>query len=96
MNSLNWSSTSEEKLQQILDSIHDELNRRATASFEEAKTKAVISIRELLAVCRKSNIYRLGSIYWVCDDCGESNYFDILDDDVLEDVANVLEGKCEK
>lgn len=90
---LNWSSTSEEELQKILDSVNEELNRRATASFEEAKAKVVIAIRELLAVCRKADIRSLGKIYWECSECNEDNYFDILQEDVLEDVANILENK---
>ena len=81
----------EEELQRLIVSAEKELKDRATASVEEKKAKVVIAIRELLAVCRKASIYNLGSLYWDCSDCGDGNYFDILSDDVLKDVANILE-----
>ena len=81
-----------EELKELIHKTEQELKDRATAQIEEKKAKVVIAIRELLAVCRSANIWKLGSLYWECDDCGESNYFDILDDDILYDVANILEN----
>ena len=98
--SLVWSADdlrliTEEELQRLIVSAEKELKDRATAQVAEKKAKVVIAIRELLAVCRKANVRKLGSMYWECSDCGEGNYFDILDDEVLADVANILEeGEC--
>ena len=85
-----------EEINELIHKAEKELKDRATAQVEEKKAKVVVAIRELLAVCRSAGVRKFGSLYWECDDCGESNYFDILDDDILVDVANVLEGKCEK
>lgn len=82
---------SPEELKMLITKAEQEIKDRATAEVEEKKAKVVIAIRELLAVCRSANIWKLGSLYWECDDCGESNYFDILNDDILKDVANILE-----
>ena len=82
-----------EELKMLIKEAEQEIKDRATAQIEEKKAKVVIAIRELLAVCRSAGMWKLGSLYWECDDCGESNYFDILDNDILGDVANVLEGK---
>ena len=81
-----------EELKELIHKTEQELKDRATAQIEEKKAKVVIAIRELLAVCRSANVWKLGSLYWECDDCGEGNYFDILDDDILYDVANILEN----
>ena len=84
-----------EELKILIKEAEQEIKDRATAQVEEKKAKVVIAIRELLAVCRSANIYELGSLYWECSDCNEGNYFDILDDDILGDVANILEeGEC--
>lgn len=90
---INLKTLSPEELQMLIRNAEQEIKDRATAQVEEKKAKAVIAIRELLAVCRSAGVRKLGSLYWECDDCGESNYFDILDDVILGDVANVLEGK---
>ena len=82
-----------EELKMLIKEAEQEIKDRATAQIEEKKTKVVVAIRELLAVCRSAGMWKLGSLYWECDDCGESNYFDILGNDILGDVANVLEGK---
>lgn len=82
-----------EKLQDIINYAEKRLKEIATAQLEEAKAKTVIAIRELIAVCKKAGIVRLGDIYWECDECDHENYFDILGEDVLEDVANILESK---
>ena len=85
----------EEELQLLITSAEKELKDRATANIEEKKAKVVIAIRELLAVCRSADIRFLGSIYWECNRCSDGNHFDILDDEVLYDVANILEeGEC--
>ena len=84
-----------EELKELIKNAEQEMTNRAIAQFEEKKAKVVIAIRELLAVCRSANIWKLGSLYWECGDCNESNYFDILNDEVLADVANILEnGEC--
>ena len=80
-----------EELKELIKNAEQEMTNRAIAQFEEKKAKVVIAIRELLAVCRSANIYKLGSLYWECCDCDESNYFDILDDSILKDVADILE-----
>ena len=90
---LNLKTLSPEELKELIKNAEQEIKDRATAQIEEKKTKVVIAIRELLAVCRSAGLRKLGSLYWECDDCGESNYFDILDDDILRDVANIIEGK---
>lgn len=92
----NLKTLSPEELKVLIKNAEQEIKDRATAQIEEKKAKAVIAIRELLTVCRSAGLWKLGSLYWECDDCGEGNYFDILDDDILGDVANILEGKCEK
>ena len=90
---LNLKTLSPEELKELIKNAEQEIKDRATAQIEEKKTKVVIAIRELLTACRSAGIWKLGSLYWECDDCGESNYFDILDDDILGDVANIIEGK---
>ena len=80
-----------EELNALILRAEQEIKERNLAKLEEAKAKVVISIRELIAVCRKANVRTLGKIYWECDRCDEGQYFDILDEDVLEDVANILE-----
>ena len=92
----NLKTLSPEELKELIHKAEQEIKDRATARVEEKKAKAIIAIRELLTACRSAGMWKLGSLYWECDDCGESNYFDILDDDILGDVANILEGKCEK
>ena len=87
----NLKTMTPEELKELIKNAEQEIKDRATAQIEEKKAKAVIAIRELLAVCRSANIWKLGSLYWECDDCGESNDFDILDDDILKDVADILE-----
>ena len=87
----NLKTLSPEELKELIHKAEQEIKDRATAQIEEKKAKVVIAIRELLAVCRSANVWKLGSLYWECDDCDESNYFDILDDDILKDVANILE-----
>ena len=82
----------EEELQRLIASAEKELKDRATAQVEEKAAKVVIAIRELITVCRSAGVRKLGNIYFECGDCEHDNYFDILDDDVLEDVANILEG----
>ena len=82
---------SPEELKELIKNAEQEMTNRAIAQFEEKKAKAVIAIRELIAVCRSANISKLGSLYWECGDCDESNYFDILRDDILKDVADILE-----
>ena len=84
-----------EAIKELIHNAEQELKDRATAQVEEKKAKVVIAIRELLAVCRSANVWKLGSLYWECKDCGEGNDYDILNDDILKDVADVLEeGKC--
>ena len=90
---INLKTLSPEELQMLIKNAEQEIKDRATAQVEEKKAKVVIAIRELLAVCRSAGVRSLGKIYWECDDCGEGNYFDILDEDVLHDVANILEEK---
>ena len=80
-----------EEINELIHKAEKELKDRATAQVEEKKAKVVIAIRELLAVCRSAGIWKFGSLYWECDDCGEGNHFDILDDDILKDVADILE-----
>lgn len=89
----NLKTLSPEELKVLIKNAEQEIKDRATAQVEEKKANVVTAIRELLAVCRKSNIYDLGRIYWQCDECDCENYFDILGDEVLEDVANILERK---
>lgn len=89
----NLKTLSPEELKELIHKAEQEIKDRATAQIEEKKAKVVIAIRELLAVCRSAGVRSLGKIYWECDDCGEGNYFDILAEDVLHDVANILEGK---
>ena len=89
----NLKTMTPEELKELIKNAEQEIKDRATAQVKEKKAKAVIAIRELLAVCRSAGMWTLGSLYWECDDCGEGNYFDILDDDILGDVANILEGK---
>ena len=88
----NLKMMSPEELKELIKNAEQEIKDRATAEVEEKKAKVVIAIRELLAVCRSASIYKLGKIYWECDSCDESIYFDILSEDVLKDVANILEG----
>ena len=80
-----------EELNKLIREAEKELKDRATAQVAEKKTKVMIAIRELLAVCRSAGVSKLGSLYWECAACDEGNYFDILDDDILKDVADVLE-----
>ena len=82
-----------EAINELIKNAEKELKDRATAEVEEKKTKVVIAIRELVAACKNAGIFRLGDIYWECSACNESNYFDILGEDILEEVANILEGK---
>ena len=81
---INLKTLSPEELQMLIKNAEQEIKDRATAQVEEKKAKVVIAIRELLAVCRSAGVRSLGKIYWECDDCGE---------DVLHDVANILEEK---
>ena len=91
----NLKTLSPEELKELIFKAEQEIKDRATAQIEEKKAKVVTAIRELLAVCRSAGIWRFNtSIYWECGDCDEGNYFDLLDDDVLKDVADILEGKC--
>lgn len=82
---------SPEELKELIKNAEQEMTNRAIAQVEEKKAKVIVAIRELLAVCRSTNVWKLGSLYWECDNCDESNYFDILDDDILKDVADILE-----
>lgn len=84
-----------EELQDIINYAEKRIKEIAIVQVEEAKAKTVIAIRELLTACRSAGVWKLGDIYWECNDCDEGNYFDILDDDILKDVANILEGKGE-
>lgn len=81
-----------EELNSLIQKAEKEIKERHTAQVEEAKAETVIAIRKLIAVCREAHIDQLGKIWWECDSCDESIYFDILSEDVLADVANVLEG----
>ncbi len=83
---------SEEELNFLIQKAEEEISRRAEAKLEEAKAKTVIAIRELIALCREAKLYHLGKVYWECPDCDEGQYFDILSEDVLKDVADILEG----
>ena len=84
---------SPEEINELIHKAEKELKDRATAQVEEKKTKVVIAIRELLAVCRSAGVRSLGKIEWECDECESLECFDILTEDVLYDVANILEGK---
>lgn len=91
----NLETLSPEELKTLITKAEQEIKDRATAQIEEKKAKVVIAIRELIAVCKNAGVWKLGSLYWECDDCGEGSYFDILNDDILGDVANMLdEGEC--
>lgn len=85
---------SPEELKMLITKAEQEIKNRATAEIEEKKAKVAIAIRELLAVCHSAGIYKLGTIWWECDSCDENICFDILSEDVLEDVANILDGSC--
>ena len=88
---------SPEELKMLITKAEQELNVRANVQVEEKKAKVVTAIRELLEACRFAGMWSLNSsICWTCDDCEEENYFDILEDDILKDVAEALERKCEK
>ena len=89
----NLKMMSPEELKELIEQAEQEIKDQTTAQVEEKKAKVVIAILELLEVCRSASIYHLGSIEWECDDCGEVNEFDILSDEILEDVAKVLESK---
>ena len=81
-----------EEINEFIHMAEKELKDRATVQVEEKKAKVVIAIRELIAVCRSANIRSLGSIEWECFDCDYEHHFDILNDEILHDVAKVLEG----
>ena len=86
---------SPERIKELITKAEQELHHRATVQVEEKKTKVVIAIRELLEACRSAGMWKLdSSIYWSCSECDEGFDYDILEDDVLEDVANALERKC--
>lgn len=89
----NLKMMSPEELKELIKKAEQEIKDRALAEVEEKKAKVVIAIRELMAVCRSASIYKLGSVYWECSDCDEGNYFDILSDAVLKDVADILEER---
>lgn len=92
---IDFKTISPEALREIIRSAEQELNHRATVQVEEKKAKVVIAIRELLAACRSAGMWNLGSsICWTCGACDEDNDFDLVEDDVLADVANALERKC--
>lgn len=82
-----------EELNALIQMAEKEIKGRNIVRVKEAKAKTVIAIRELLTACRSAGIWNLGSVEWECDDCGEVNNFDILSDEILEDVAKILEGK---
>ena len=82
-----------EELNALIQMAEEEVSNRIEIKLEEAKTKTVIAIRELIKFCKEANIHRLGNICCECCDCDEENYFDILNEDILEDVVKVLEGK---
>ena len=84
---------SPEELKELIKNAEQEMTNRAIAQFEEKKAKVVIAIRELLAVCRFTGVRSLGKIEWECGECDSTECFDILTEDVLYDVANILEGK---
>ena len=91
----NLKMMSPEELKELIKNAEQEIKDRATAEVEEKKAKVVIAIRELLAACRSAGMWKLGtSICWTCGDCDEDNYFDLVEDDVLADVAEALERKC--
>ncbi len=86
-------TASDEELRQVVKNIESVLNDRAKAEIEEAKAKTVVAIHELMVACKKAGVYRLGSIFWECDSCDSGETcFDLLQDDVLEDVAKILKG----
>lgn len=82
-----------EEIDELIRKAEKELKDRATAQVEEKKAKVVIAIRELLVVCRSAGVRSLGKVEWDCVDCDYEHHFDILNDEVLRDVANVLEEK---
>ncbi len=91
----NLKTLSPEELKELITKAEQELNVRANVQVEEKKAKVVIAIRELLAACRFAGMWKLDtSICWTCGDCDEDNYFDLVEDDVLADVADALERKC--
>lgn len=89
----NLKTLSPEELKELITKAEQEIKDRATAQVEEKKAKVVIAIRELLAVCRSAGVRSLGKIEWECGACYSTECFDILTEDVLYDVANILEGK---
>ena len=80
-----------EELRDIISYAEKRIKEIATAQLEEAKTKTVIAIRELLAACEKAGISSLGNIYWDCDECDHEGESDILYDEILKDIADILE-----
>lgn len=82
-----------EELNSLIQMAEEEVGRRNKIKLVEAKAKAVIAIRELIEVCKELHVNYLGKVCWECDGCDEENYVDILFEDVLEDIAKVLEGK---
>lgn len=89
---MDFKTMSPERIKELIRDAEQELHYRATVQVEEKKAKVVIAIRELLAVCRSAGMWKLDtSICWTCDNCDEENYFDVLEDDILKDVADVLE-----
>jgi hypothetical protein len=92
---MDFKTMSPERIKELIRDAEQELHHRATVQVEEKKAKVVIAIRELLAACRSAGMWKLdSSICWTCGDCDEDNYFDLVEDDVLADVADVLERKC--
>lgn len=92
---MDFKTMSPEAIKELITKAEQELHHRANVQVEEKKAKVVIAIRELLEACRSAGMWNLGSsICWTCDDCDEENYFDILEDDILKDVAEALERKC--
>lgn len=92
---IDFKTISPEALREIIRSAEQELHHRANVQVEEKKAKVVIAIRELLEACRSAGMWNLNSsICWTCDNCDDESYFDILEDDVLADVAEALERKC--
>ena len=87
---LNYHTISAEELRQIIENAEAELAKRANDEFEKARENVVTAIDEFIECCKKANIRTLGNIYWECSDCDEGQYFDILREEVLNDVMKIL------
>jgi uncharacterized ferredoxin-like protein len=89
---INLQLVSDEDLRKIIADAESEWSYRQDEKLNEKKAKAKRAIEELIAMARSQGKHSLGNLIFECWECGCEFCYDILNDDVLENIVKILGG----